>query len=253
MLHGCMRRNWANRHDCPAIAGRRTCEFRRKGKFAGRGRQTMSTTILYDYWRSSASYRVRIALNAAGVEHVSVPVDLLSQQHRLPEHLARNPQGSVPVLDIDGIRLTQSLAIIEYLDETREAGFLPDTPAGRARVRAIAHAVAMEIHPVCNPSVVAEVLRLASGDEAMRVDWMKHFIRKGLIAVEKLLDHPATGRFCHGSVAGLADFCLIPQLYNARRWGAEISDLETVLRIEAACLELPAFRAAVPEAVQPPA
>src|SRR5690606_33449557 len=108
---------------------------------------------LYDYWRSSAAYRVRIALNLLGIPFESVPVNLLEGEQKAPENLARNPQGLVPTLEIDGLRLTQSLAIVEYLDETRQAGLLPREAAARARVRALAHAIAMEIHPVCNLSV----------------------------------------------------------------------------------------------------
>lgn len=126
-------------------------------------------TVLYDYWRSSASYRVRIALNLCGEAYRSVPVDLLAKAHRAPEHLARNPQGLVPVLDIDGERLTQSLAIIEYLAETRDGtGLLPAHPIDRQRVRALSYAVAMDIHPVCNLGVVARVMAGAGDGEAAR-------------------------------------------------------------------------------------
>ena len=182
----------------------------------------MSEIVLYDYWRSSASYRVRIALNRLGLAYRSVAVDLLRAEQKSPEHLKRNPQGLVPALMIDGTMLTQSLAIIEYLDETRKGGFLPEAPAERARVRALAYAIAMEIHPVCNSSVAAHVMELNGGGEETRIAWMRRFIGAGLNAVEALLDHPATGEFCHGDRPGLADFCLVPQLYNAQRWGADI-------------------------------
>ncbi len=201
----------------------------------------MQTPVLYDYWRSSASYRVRIALNLAGVEYTPVVVDLLSKAHKSPEHLERNPQGLVPALEIDGLMLTQSLAIIEYIIETRGVSLLPDDAAGRARVRALAHSIAMDIHPVCNLSVVSHVLELAGGDDAMRVGWMRKFISQGLDAFETLLDHPATGRFCHGDAPGLADICLIPQIYNAERWGAEISGQKRIQAIRQACDQLPAF------------
>ena len=126
-------------------------------------------TVLYDYWRSSASYRVRIALNLVGESYRSAPVDLLAQAHRAPEHLARNAQGLVPVLDIDGERLTQSLAIVEYLAETRKgSGFLPEDVIGRQRVRALSYAIAMEIHPVCNLGIVAHVVAGAEDGEAAR-------------------------------------------------------------------------------------
>ncbi len=207
----------------------------------------MSETVLYEYWRSSASYRVRIALHRLGIAYRSVPVDLTGGEHRSPGYLSRNPQGLVPSLEIDGQLLTQSLAIIEYLDETRQAGFLPPQAAERARVRALAHAVAMDIHPVCNMSVAAHAMEIAGGGEEVRIAWMRKFIGGGLAAVETMLHHPSTGRFCHGDRPGLADFCLVPQLYNARRWGVETGNLEAVRRIGEACAALPAFQAASPE------
>jgi len=209
----------------------------------------MTTPVLYDYWRSSASYRVRIALNLLGIEHETVSVDLLAREHKSPEHLARNPQGLVPALAIDGLMLTQSLAIIEYLNETRNgASFLPAAPQSRARVRALAYAVAMDIHPVCNSGVAAHVMEITGGGDAARSAWMKKFIGEGLAALEIMLDNPATGRFCHGDSPTMADFCLVPQVYNARRWEADIASLKRVNAIAAACAELPAFQAASPKA-----
>tara|TARA_R110002020_G_scaffold48855_9_gene139568 strand:+ start:1416 stop:2051 length:636 start_codon:yes stop_codon:yes gene_type:complete len=207
----------------------------------------MDMPILYDYWRSSASYRVRIALNLAGIAYKTEVVDLPGQAHKASAHLARNPQGLVPTLEIDGLMLTQSLAMIEYIIETRGVPLLPDDAAGRARVRALADAIAMDIHPVCNTSVVAHVLELAGGDDAMRVAWMQRFIAKGLGAFEVLLDHPATGKYCHGETPGLADLCLIPQIYNAERWGADISGLKRIQAIRAVCDQLPAFINAHPD------
>jgi len=207
----------------------------------------MATPVLYDYWRSSACYRVRIALNLAGIDYTSVVVNLVDGSHTTAEHLERNPQGFVPALEIDGLMLTQSLAIIEYLVETRGVALLPDEPAERARVRALSHAIAMDIHPVCNLSVVGEVMRLSGGGDDVRVAWMQKFISKGLEAFEKLLDYPETGKFCHGDTPGLADICLIPQIYNAERWGADISGLERIQAIRAACDQLPAFANAHPD------
>lgn len=207
----------------------------------------MTTPVLYDYWRSSASYRVRIALNLLGLEYEAVSINLLAKEHKAPEHLARNPKGAVPVLDIDGLRLTQSLAIVEYLEETRPgAQLLPSDPAGRARVRALCYAIAMDIHPICNLGPVAHVLELTGGGDAVRSDWMKKFIGEGLAAVEKLLDHPATGRFCHGDQPTMADLCLVPQVYNAKRWEADIASFSRINAIVAECARLAAFEAAYP-------
>lgn len=206
---------------------------------------------LFDFWRSSASYRVRIALHSAGLEFTSTHVNIPTGEHSSSDHLERNPQGFLPVLDIDGLRLTQSLAIVEYLHEAYDGDFLPSDAAGKARVRALSHVIAMETHPVCNPYLVNHVLKLADGDDAMRVEWMKTFIRKGLSAFEKLLDHPGTGDFCHGDKPGLADICLVPQVYNANRWGADISDMSVLSAISKRCEALPAFAAAHPDLYQP--
>lgn len=208
----------------------------------------MTDVVLYDYWRSSASYRVRIALNLLGVAYRAVPVDLLAAGHKAPEHLARNPQGLVPVLAIDGRLLTQSLAIIDYLEETRPgADLLPDDAAGRARVRALSHAIAMEIHPICNLSVGTHVMALAGGDEAVRQAWMQKFIGAGLAAFEQLLARPETGRFCHGDRPTMADCCLVPQLYNADRWGVDTAGLSRIRAVAAECAGLEAFAAAHPD------
>lgn len=206
--------------------------------------------ILYDFWRSSAAYRVRIGLGLAGVAFERVPVDLGQGANRTPEHLKRNPQGLVPALEIDGRMLTQSLAILEYLDETRAAGFLPDEPAGRARVRALAYAVAMEIHPVCNSSVARFAVEHSGGGLTME-GWMAAFIPARMAALEAMLDDPATGDFCHGARPSLADICLVPQLYNARRWGIDVTSWRRCLAIEARMLTIPAVQRAVPEQVKP--
>ena len=210
----------------------------------------MTTPVLYDYWRSSASYRVRIALNLKDIAYQAVSINLQTQQHGGAEHKARNPQGFVPALDIDGRMMTQSLAIIEYLDSRNPApALLPADPAEAARLRAIAYAIAMEIHPICNPSVVAHHAAAFDGSDDDRKIWMQHFIDKGLRAVEVLANHPASGRFLHGDSAGLADIVLVPQLYNARRWDVPLDDMPRLTAIDAACRDLPAFAAAAPEAV----
>lgn len=209
----------------------------------------MDQPVLYDYWRSSASYRVRIALNLSGIAYKAEVIDLLKGAHSQALHLQRNPQGFVPALEIDGLMLTQSLAIIDYIIETRGVSLLPEDPGGRARVRALAHAIAMDIHPVCNLSVVNHVMELTGGGDDVRVEWMRRFIGKGLGAFEALLEHPSTGVFCHGDIPGLADICLIPQIYNAERWGVDISGLKRIAAIRAACDKIPAFAMAHPDQV----
>lgn len=211
----------------------------------------MSEVVLYDYWRSSASYRMRIALNLAGIEYRSVPVDLPTSQHKTPEHVARNPQALVPVLDIDGLRLTQSLAMLDYLDSTRDMGLLPKDPAARAAQTALAHAIAVDIHPVCNLQVVAYAAEITGNREGVREDWMNRFIRPGLQAFETMLGKFEQAPYCCGDTPGLADICLMPQIYNARRWGVDISDLPRLLGVEAACSQHPAFAAAHPDMHNP--
>ncbi|WP_281823238.1 maleylacetoacetate isomerase [Jannaschia rubra] len=210
----------------------------------------MTGTVLYDYWRSSASYRVRIALNLAGVEYRAVPVNLVTGQHREPDHLARNPQGLVPVLDIDGHRFTQSLAILDYLEETRRPGLLPVDPVHRAHVRALAHSVAVDVHPVCNLSVVSHVVALTGGGDDTRRDWMQHFIAPGLASFERLAAGFDAGPFCCGETPSLADVCLMPQLYNADRWGVDTTPYPRLRAAAEMCARHPAFAAAHPDAVR---
>lgn len=205
----------------------------------------MAEVVLHDYWRSSACYRVRIALAQLGIPYRKVPIDLLKGEQRAEEYRAINPQGLVPTLEIDGRVLTQSLAIIEYLAETRpDAGFLPADPADRHYVRTISYAVAMEIHPICNTHVAAHVVDL-TGDPDAREEWMRHFIVPGFANVERLLQG-RSGRFVFGDRPTMADICIVPQLYNARRWGADISGCERLVAIDAECAKLPAFQAAAP-------
>jgi len=207
----------------------------------------MRETVLFDFWRSSASYRLRIALNLADIPFRTVSVDLTTGEHRTAEHLARNPQGFVPVLDIDGLRLAQSLAILEYLDNTRHLGLLPDGPAERAQAQALAHAIAVDIHPVCNLQVASFAAELTDNRDGVRDEWMKRFIRPGLQAFETLLGAYDQTPYCCGDKPGLADICLMPQMYNARRWKVEIADLPRILAVEAACAQHPAFAAAHPD------
>lgn len=209
------------------------------------------TTVLYDYWRSSAAYRLRIALNLLGIAYRSVQVDLQAGAHGAEENRARNPQGLVPTLTIDGLTMTQSLAIIEYLDETRAAGFLPEDPAERARLRALAHAIAMEIHPVLNLSVAKKAVEISGGGIDMK-GWMHAFMPERLAAVEALLDHPRTGPYCHGERVGLADICLIPQVYNARRWEVDLTPMPRIREIADRLGAVGAVAAAHPDRIGPP-
>ena len=202
---------------------------------------------LFDYWRSSAAYRVRMALNLLREPYDSLPVDLVKGEQRSPEHLARNPQGLLPTLIIDGLTLTQSLAIIEYLAETR-GGLLPTDPAGRARVRALSYAIAMEIAPICNLSVRNHAASLGN---ISAEDWQRHYIGKGLTAFEPMLHSPSTGRFCHGDQISMADLCLIPQIYNAERVGIDVTSYPQITRIMANLSEDPAVAAAHPDRHKP--
>ncbi len=208
-------------------------------------------TVLYEYWRSSASYRVRIALNLGGISYDSVAVDLVNAEQITPNHLARSPQGLVPVLDIDGHRLTQSLAILDYLNETRGLGLLPQDPMQAARARALAQMLAVDVHPVCNVSVVDYVASLCPDHPSAKKDWMQRFIVPGLRAFETMLAEYSQTPFCCGSQPTLADVCLIPQLYNARRWGVDFSNLPRLSAAEAACLNNKAFAAAHPDQHHP--
>jgi maleylacetoacetate isomerase len=203
-------------------------------------------TVLFDYWRSSAAYRLRIALAELGEPYTAHHVDLLTGAHRAPENLARNPQGLVPTLQIDGNEMVQSLAILEYLEETRGAGWLPADPMGRAHVRSLCYAIAMEIHPVCNLSVAKFGAGLSDGKLDMK-GWMHAFIPKGLQAFETLLSHGKDGKFCYGDTLTLADFCLVPQVYNARRWEIDLADLPRISAIMTALETLPSVQAAHPD------
>ena len=212
----------------------------------------MSEITLFDYWRSSASYRVRIALNLKQLDYSIVGVDLLKGEHKNKVYLNLHPQGLVPAIKIDGEIFTQSLAIIEYLEDLfPDVALLPKDAKGRARVRALSFAVAMEIHPVCNLSVVNDVIDMVDGDNQDRIDWMQKYIRAGLEAFEIYLNHSSTGLFCHGDQPSMADCCLIPQLYNAQRWGAEFSDLKMISAIHQECMDMDAFKKAYPDAVKP--
>ena len=204
----------------------------------------MTTVVLWDYPKSSASYRVRIALNLARISYDTEIIDLSDGAHRLPAHLARNPQGLVPVLDIDGARFTQSLAILDYLNTTRDLGLLPQDPARRAKVQALSHIIAVDLHPVCNLSVATHATQ---GNEPARTRWMQHFMRPKLDILEAELAALDRQYIATQNTVSLLDICLIPQLYNAKRWNVTYDDLTQIKRIEDACAHIPAFQIAHPD------
>lgn len=205
---------------------------------------------LYNYALSSTSYRVRIALNLKGVPFEYVSLHLRRGEHRAPDYLRRNPAGLVPALELDDGRvLTQSPAILEWLEETRpKPPLLPADAPARARVRALAMAVACDMHPINNLRVLEYLGRDLGVSEEGRNAWYRHWVAVGFEAVEAMLaGDPATGAFCHGDAPGMADVCLVPQVFNARRYDCDLTPYPTIRRIEAACLALPAFAAAAPE------
>jgi len=205
---------------------------------------------LYGYFRSSAAYRVRIALNLKGVEYETVPVHLLKDggQQFSDSYKALNPTALVPTLVDGDLAIGQSMAILEYLEETHpDPALLPTDPAGRARVRAIAQTIACDIHPLNNLRVLKHLKHGLGVDEDTKNAWYRHWIDVGLTSVEAMLaGHPATGRFCHGDQVTLADVLLVPQVFNARRFECDLSAMPTVTRIVDACSELDAFVQAEP-------
>ncbi|WP_414495682.1 maleylacetoacetate isomerase [Stenotrophomonas maltophilia] len=207
--------------------------------------------VLYTYWRSSAAYRVRIGLELKGLAWQARPVHLVREggEQHLGAYRALNPQQLVPTLLHDGRTLTQSLAIVEYLEERfPQMPLLPADAAGRARVRALAQLVACDIHPINNLRVMQYLERELQLPADARTEWTLHWIAEGFAAMEAMLAGSCdTGAFCHGDRPGLADLCLLPQLYNAHRFGLDLAPYPTLRRIEAACQALDAFDRARPE------
>lgn len=213
----------------------------------------MTRPILYEYWRSSASYRVRIALNLKNVDYESRPINLLTGEQNSSEYRAINPEGFVPMLEIDGQHLTQSLAIINYLDlRYPQQPLIPASAAERAHVVALALLIACDIHPLNNLRVL-KYLKNELGHSQEEVDrWYAHWIREGFPALEALAA-PKAGKFLFGDGPSAADVCLVPQLYNARRFNVPIDDFPTLLRAEENANKLEAFAAAHPDRQEVPA
>jgi maleylacetoacetate isomerase len=207
---------------------------------------------LFDYYRSSASYRARIALNLKGAVYDRVPVNLLESEQRSDVYRARNPQGLVPMLEADGARVTQSLAIIDWLDTTMpEPSFYPADPLDRAHVQGLALVVACDIHPLNNLRVLKHLSGLGL-DQAARDEWYRHWVHEGLAGLEALAA-PRAGRFLFGDTVTAADICLVPQLYNARRFEVPLDAFPSLVRADAEATALDAFAEAHPDRVAPAA
>ena len=204
------------------------------------------TIRLFDYFRSSASYRVRIGLNLKGVTYERVDISLLDGSQRTPENLERNPQGFVPTLEIDGHQLTQSLAILDYLDANYDdPPFVSKDPARRSKTLAQALLIACDIHPLNNLRVLKYLGRELGAEEPARDDWYRHWVREGFVALERMAE--GSGRYLGGDTPDLADICLVPQMFNARRFKLDLAPYPTLVRLDAALQELDAFASASPD------
>ncbi|HWZ69193.1 MAG TPA: maleylacetoacetate isomerase [Stellaceae bacterium] len=204
---------------------------------------------LYGYFRSSAAFRVRIALNLKKLDYENAAIHLRRNDQTKPDYRAVNPQGLVPTLDDGGRTLIQSLAIIEYLDEVYpDPPLLPSHPAERARVRALAEIVACDIHPINNLRVLRYLTHSLDHDETAIATWYNHWIDAGFQALERLLvGDPRTGTFCHGEAPGIADIALVPQVVNAERYRLALAPYPTIARIHQSCMALEAFATAHPD------
>jgi maleylacetoacetate isomerase len=207
------------------------------------------TVRLYDYFRSSACYRVRIALNLKGIAYEAIDTSLLDGAQLSPEYKAMNPQGFVPMLEVDGQRFTQSIAIIEWLDSyAPEPRFMPTDPAERARQMALALTIACDIHPINNLRILKYLGGKLGVEEAERDDWYRYWIIAGFDALEAMTDSATP--FLSGEAPGIADICLVPQMFNARRFKTPLEAYPNLVRIDAACTALDAFARAHPDAVK---
>ena len=207
----------------------------------------MPSAVLYDYFRSSASYRVRIALNLKGIGYEQRPVSLVDGAQNDPDYKALNPQGFVPMLEIDGHRLTQSLSIMVYLDQVYpNPPLMPRDPADGAHVRSLALAVACDIHPLNNLRVLKYLRNDLGVSEEAKDEWYRHWVAEGLAALEEMA-RPRAGAFLFGDTPTIADVCLVPQLYNARRFSVPITDYPTLRRADETASAHAAFAAAHPD------
>lgn len=204
---------------------------------------------LYDYFRSSASYRVRIALNLKGLDYERVAVNLLENSQKSDEYRARNPQGLVPMLEVDGAQLTQSLSIINYLNGVYpEPPLVPSDPVAAAHVRSMAQVVASDIHPLNNLRVLHYLTDNLGHDTETRARWYAHWVREGFAALEQLAIRHG-GEYLSGDLPGLADLCLVPQIYNARRFDISLDDFPALLDYDARANRLAAFQSAHPDQI----
>jgi maleylacetoacetate isomerase len=202
---------------------------------------------LYTYFRSSAAFRVRIALNLKGLAYDPVVIHLAKGEHRKPEYAKAYPQALLPTLVDDGAALSQSLAIIEYLDEKHpRPPLLPKDAIGRARVRSLSLLVACEIHPLNNLRTLQYLKRELGQNEAQINTWYRHWVADGLLKLEADLSKAETQQFCHGDSPTMADCCLVPQIFNAKRYNSDLAPYPTVMRIFDACMKLEAFDRAQP-------
>ena len=203
---------------------------------------------LYGYFRSSAAYRVRAALNVKGLDYSSIPISLLKGDHNSPDYLAKNPQGFVPYLTDGDVGMGQSMAMLEYLEETYPAtALLPKDAAGRARVRQLSGIIACDIHPLDNLRVLKYIKSELGVSDDQKSAWYKHWVIEGFTAFETLLRDGKAGDFCHGDGVTFADLCLVPQVYNARRFDCPLEDFPNIIRITDNCNRLEAFIKAQPE------
>jgi maleylacetoacetate isomerase len=205
------------------------------------------TVKLYDFYRSSACYRVRIALNLKGVAYEPVPTNLAEGAQKSADYVAKNPQGFVPMLEIDGLKLTQSLAIIDYLDvKFPDPSLMPSDPAARSRELAMALTIACDIHPLNNLRILKYLKDGLDVPEPQRDDWYRHWVDEGFGALE---EYAGQGRYLSGDAPGLADICLVPQMYNARRFDVDLAAYPRLVAADAAASSHPAFAAAHPDIV----